>query len=233
MPEVKRRTPANVIVEHDNGEIENVPLSPKNKLLFDKNLWGLLKKGDEILQIDGDPSVSIIPNDSATEFTIQVEGAQPIHLGADQKQLLVETLEEAYDDTGDGDLDPRKLIDLRDDLMENRVRKEVVDYLAEMPPFSEYVENGNIQIIGSGWLFYDELLLTWGREFRHPNTTSKARNGSIISPDAADSAYDVRFSGVMDNTHSVTIDGEGYRLTSKEMEFMAKALWAMKIPTPS
>jgi len=234
MPEVKRRTPANIVVQHDDGNIESVPLSRQNRLLFDHNLWGLLKEGDEILHLSGDPSVTISPNEDSTEFTLKVEGAQPMHLGPDLKPRMVDTLITIYEDRDEGEgADPTPLVDLRDEIMENRVRMKVVDYLAEMPPFSEYISDGKLEVTENGWLFSQELLLTWECEFRHPNTVSRRRNGSVISPDSADSAYDVSFSGLSNERHSVTIDGDDYRMTAKEMDFMARALWAAEIPTPS
>lgn len=232
MPEVKRRTPANIVVQHDNGDVESVPLSRHNRLLFDYNLWGLLKEGDEIATISGDPTVTIIPNDEATEFTLKVENAQEIHIGHDMKPRLMDTLFKVYEGDDD-DLDPTPLVVLRDDIMENRVRMNVVDYLSKMPPFSRYKMEDTLEVTENGWLFSDELLLTWECEFRHPNTTSKRRDGSIISPDAADSAYDVSFGKTSNQHHPVTIDDRQYRLTSQEMDFLTRALWAAEVPTPS
>ena len=204
----------------------------QNRLLFDHNLWGLLKDGDEKLQIDGDPSVTIIPNDDATEFTLDLEDGQPIHLSPDLKPRLVDTLITIYKNAEDGDRDPSPLVSFRDEIRENRVRMEVAEYLGEMPPFSNYSDNSDLEITENGWLFHGELLLTWECEFRHPNTQSTKRDGSIIEPSSADSAYDVSFQRKPGAAHAIKIDGESYRLTDNEMDFLTKAIWAAEVPAP-
>lgn len=234
MATVKRRTTANVVVQHENGEVESIPLSRQNRLLFDHNLWGLLKNGTDILQISGDRDVTIIPNDDSTEFTLEIEGAQPTHISPDLKPRLVDVLIDHYESRSEGEeKDVTPFLNLQRDIVENRVRMAVANYLAEMPPFSEYTDNGILEVTKNGWLFSDELLLTWECEFRHPNTTSRKRNGSVIDPSSADSAYDVDFKRTRERgeSYSVEIDGQGYMLTPNELDFMSKALWAAEVPT--
>jgi hypothetical protein len=230
MTTVKRRTPANIVVQHDNGSVESIPLSPKNKLLFDHNLWGVLQDGSEILKLSGNPGVTITPNDDSTEFTIVVGDAEPLHIGEDMKGRLMDALKDVYTKGNDRDLQP--LIDLHDRIRDDRVRRYVVDSIVEMPPFSQYVEEGRLEVTSNGWLFGGELLLTWNCDFRHPETTSRKVSGSSINPGSADSAYDVSFNS-RSTTHTVEVDDNTYRLTNDEMDFMARALWAAEIPTPS
>lgn len=229
MPTVKRRTPANIVVQHDDGMVESVPLSRQNRLLFDHDLWGLLKEGDEIVKVGSDPQVTIIPNQEATEYTVEIDGAQPIHLGPDVKPRLIDNLLEVYECDDNDYVAP--LIDLRDEMMDNRVRMIVARYLAEMPPFSRYIEEGELEVTDNGWLFHDELLVTWNCEFRHPHTTSRSLSGSVISPDAGDSAYNVEFDDNYESRHSLEIDGKAYRMTKNEMDFLTRVMWAAEVPT--
>ena len=46
MPTTLDETDANLLVQHDDGRVEMISLSPMNKLLYDHDLWGLLREGD-------------------------------------------------------------------------------------------------------------------------------------------------------------------------------------------
>lgn len=224
MPKLLDKSDANLLVENDDGDIELVPLSPLNRLLFDHDLWGLLRRGDEIVQFpaDGDrPTVTVQPDDNAENYTIRIGKYDPLHLGVHQKTRLVDALLEVYED-GDGN-DPSPLIRLYDEVREKQVRRHVIEPLADQPPFA-----GRIEQSDDGWLLNGHLLLTWEREFYHPNTTSRRVVGSSVAPGSTERAYQVRFgSAPSEMDRELTVDGMSYRLTNAEMEFIARAMWGV------
>lgn len=224
MPELLDKNDANLLVQNDNGEIELVPLSPLNRLLFDHDLWGLLRRGDEVVQFaatDDGPTVTIQPDRDAANYTIHVGQFDPLHLGVHQKSMLVDALIEVYED-GNGD-DPEPIIRLYDRVRERQVRQHIIEPLADQPPFASRVEKTD-----DGWLINGHLLLTWEREFFHPNTTSRKVVGSGVAPGSSEKAYKVRFGDAAESMErELTIGGMRYRLTDAELEFIARAMWGI------
>jgi len=224
--EVLQSNDANWLVQFDNGEVDTVTKSPLNRLLFDHDLWGLLKKGDEIVTYQGgenQPKVTVIPSDDATEFTLKVKDANDdLHLGEHHKPDLIDALKEAHEP--DDGVDVLPIIDLYDTIREDMVRESVMERMADYGPFSEAVEPRS-----GGWLIHDHLLLTWEGDFYHPDTTSRNRSGSVIKDGARAEAYDLRLDScsLPSADRDVTIGGEQYRLTDAEMEFIARGVWAV------
>lgn len=216
----------NWLVQHDNGSMETIAKSKQNQLLIENNLWGLLRDGTEVFYepaTDDHPSVTLIPGDDAREFTLRVGEYQPIHVGPHEKTKLVDALFEGRKDETNSTVSD-ELVRLFDGLREGRVRSRVMDALASQPPFSVKVTRTS-----DGWVFHDHLLLTWNGEFYHPTTTSRNRSGGIVESGSSQEAYDVNVPNFSESVQDreVTLQGEHYRLTNAEMEFVAKALWAM------
>ncbi|AGM10963.1 hypothetical protein M193_gp082 [Halorubrum tailed phage 7] len=226
MPKLLDKNDANLLVENDDGEIELVPLSPLNRLLFDHGLWGLLRRGDEILifgECEEHPQVTVQPDDAAENYTIRIGDYDPLHLGVHLKTKLVDALIEVYEEA-DGD-DPTPIIRLYDNVREGRVRRRVIDGLAEQPPFA-----GHVEVNGDGWLLNGHLLLTWSRKFYHPDTTSRRVVGSSVAPGSTEKAYQVRFGNApSEMERELTVEGVRYRLTNAEMEFIARAMWGVTV----
>lgn len=227
--EVKRKTSANVIVQHEDGNVENIPLSPKNRLLFEHNLWGLLREGNEILKMDTDPLLTIIPRESGGGFTLKIEDAQPLQIGTSLRSEFVEQLFEVYDNDGKEGKNPNALINFRDEVLDNRVRPEVVKYLGSMPPFSTLVDNDMLKIVEDGWLFYGDLLLTWQQKFQRPQSQSTKVAGGIVEESVRDKAFNMKFNRNMERK-TIQIDNRDYLLTQNEMEFLTRAVWATEVP---
>lgn len=225
MPEILDNNDTNWLIRRDDGSIENVTKSPLNKLLFQHDLWGLLRDGGEVLTFSGDeetPTVRVIAGDDAREYTLDLPGSEDgkLHLGEHLKSDLVDVLIDVYENEHD---DASRLVELYDDVRENRVREDVLRSFAERPPFA-----GVIEVVDDGWLIKGYLKLTWEGEFYHPDTSSRTVN-SLTGTGSAQEAYNLRFSSIgNDLDRTVTLDGTTYRMTEAEMRFLAKGLWAMK-----
>lgn len=220
--QVLDKSESNMLIQRDTGEVENVPLSPLNRLLFDHNLWGLLREGGEILRLQSNDErgATIIAGDDARTYTLDVGSTESLHIGEHQKGDLVDALIDVYES------DERRvapIVELYDRLRASMVRQRVVNYIAQNPPTSSHVE-----IRADGWLIHGDLLLTWDSEFVHPETTSRTVRGSGVREGASDEAYQMQLGQTSSENRTLTIDGETRRLTDSEMKFVAKAMWSIK-----
>jgi len=218
----------NWLIKYPDGRTKPVSKSPHNRLLYEHGLWGLLKDGSDILVLHSDEdraTVRVTPSDDATEFALEVGNGDPIHIGEHKKTDLVNALTTHFVDGND---EAKTLVGLYESIREDRIREDAMRHLAQVPPFTDDVE-----LQADGWLIHDHLLLTWEREFYHPNTTTRTVSGSAVNPASSEPAYQVSVGKPQGLARDVTLDGEQYRLTDGEMEFLAKALFAItEAPTP-
>lgn len=223
--EVIEETGANWLVKTDDGGTEMIGKSKTNRALIEYDLWGLLRDGTEVYQIKANesrPSVTLIPDDEAMSYTLRVGDYEGIHLGPHMKSELVDALVDSRDNDEGREGEAESLISLYDRIRERRVRTEVVSALAEKPPFS-----ANVEGTADGWVIHGYLLLTWERDFHHPDTTTYERSGSTVTEGSSEPAYRIDVGQASSKDREVTLNKKDYRLTDAEMEFMAKALWAI------
>lgn len=229
MPEIIEQNTVNMIVQSEDGSVDVVTRSPMNRLLFDHNLWGVLRAEDDILVLSGQrgqQGVTLTPTGD-DHYRLELdEAADDLHLGPHQKHRLIDALQEVYEgETQEVDGTERRstapLVRLYTDIRANMVRDEVIAHVVNRPPLSEAVE-----VVTDGLLIHDHLLLTWEGEFYHPQTTSRSVSGSTVQMGASEDAYRLRF-GHEEDPPSLVIDGETYLLTRSEMEFIAKAVWGV------
>lgn len=208
------------LVQRDDGSVELVTRTDMNILIYEHNLAGLLKRGDEVINIGDDPRVQLIPNDDATEFTLRI-GDDEFEVATHHKAALVKALLDAYD-TG-AEPTTRPLLDFAGQLMDTAVNRNVVDRLADEPPFDTHVE-----VTENGWLINDHLLLTYDNEFYHPSTTRVDSSGSVVSGGSNKLAYDLRFDHRPDDHGQIALDSFDYLGdTDDQVEFVARAYWAI------
>jgi hypothetical protein len=224
MIEVIDDNPTNWLVLTPEGTETKSKDSKLNQLLYGHDLFGLIDRGDEIWQksgVEDEPSVTVIPDEDALCYTIQLDSGPDLTLGANHKTELIDALAEVYD-RDDGSIKP--ILDLYDRIREDMIRDFVLTPFAKA--FSDKVEERD-----DGWLIYDHLLLTLEGDFFHPNTDSKQRSGSSVIPAGSNNRA---YSGVnignpeQSMAREITVDGESYRLTTKEVTFLAKAIWAVQ-----
>lgn len=226
-PEILEENDTYWYVKKPDGTTTSITKSPRNRLLYDYNLYGLLRGGNDIVMFNhGDdtdgPPIRLVASDDAREYQLKVGEAQPIHLGEHLKSDLVDALIDVYEGE---ERDVTPLVEFYDAIRKDRVRNKVVDALASRQPFAEVVTSTE-----DGWLIHDHLLLTWKRDLHHPNTTAYNRRGNTVAEGASEIAYDVeiREPRNSDTDRELTVDGTTYRLTDAEMEFVALAMWGVK-----
>lgn len=221
MTQILDDTSSNWLVRWDDGTTEMVAKSNMNKLLMEHDLWGLLRDGTEILTIPPDgkkPRVTLIPDHGAKSYRLQVADYERITIGPHQKPRLVDVIL-----AGKRSNEVRsRLVDLYDEIRESRVRSVVTSAFAERPPFVDAVED-----TADGWLIHGYLLLTWEGDFYHPNTTTYDRGGNVIGEGMSEAAYNVSIAPPAGENREIRLNEKDFRLTNSELQFVAKALWAV------
>jgi len=223
--QVLEKNATNFLVRNEDGSITTKTRdSDLNKLLFGHNLYGLIEEGSSVWQSSGaesEPEVTIIPDDESKSYTVRLDNAPDLTLGPHYKTDLIEALAAVYEQHDAESVAP--LISLYDDVRESMIRKEVLAPFAKA--FSDKVE-----VRDDGWFINGHLLLTFEGDFFHPNSQSRTRNGrGVTSHQSQMQAYSVDISnGSADMDRDVTLNGESYRLTDTEMNFLAKAIWAFE-----
>ena len=212
-----------LVMTPDGSTETKTKSSDLNKLLYGHNLFGLLDRGDEIWTNSGtedEPKVTIIPGDDEC-YTLRLEDAPDLTLGAHHKTDLIEAMQTMYEENDGESVAP--LLRLYDTIRENLLRSEVLD------PFLRLLGD---KVAGreDGWFINGHLLLTYEGEFYHPSTDSRERSGqSVIGAGTNSTAYNVDIAEPKrEMNRNVTLHGDDYRLTDKEVEFLARAMWAVE-----
>lgn len=211
---VMDETSSNYLVKYPDGTVDNVSRSPHNRLLFEHNLWGLLKSRDTVWRgEDDDYEVEIRPAEEY--FTLSLNG-NDVKIGDEQKTELVDALSDVYENPYKDGMEA--MVELYDEISEGRVRQRIINRFANGELFD------SIELKPRGWLFHDHVLLTYDAKAIHPGTTSRKRSGSLIEENSSTDAYDLHIeAGEARETRFP--DGNKVRLTATEMEFLAKAMW--------
>lgn len=212
-----------LVLTPDGSTETKTKSSDLNKLLFGHDLYGLLDTGNEIWTHSGteeEPSVTLIPGEDEC-YTIRLGDAPDLTIGAHHKTDLVDALSSMYEDHDGDSVGP--ILNLYDSIREDMMRTEALVPFADV--FSDKVEKRD-----DGWFINGHLLLTYEGDFYHPSTDSRQRSGhSVIGAGSTAEAYSVSVSSPERSmSRNVTVDGEDYQLTDKEVKFLAQAMWAIE-----
>jgi hypothetical protein len=223
--EVLEENRTNWLVRMENGSTETkTKSSDLNQLLYRYNLWGLLESGKEIWShtgSDGEPNVTIVPDGTASTYKIQIGNLPDLTIGEHHKTDLIDALEDVHEKHNSESIAP--IVALYDDIRKDMIRDEILDLFLDV--FSDKVVRGD-----GGWFINGHLLLTYEGDFYHPSTESRKRSGSsVIGTSSTTTAYGISIDNPGDAvSRTVTLEGEEYVLTEKEMQFLGKAMWAIE-----
>jgi len=213
-----------LIRTNDGSTTTKTKSSDLNQLLYGYDLWDLIDEGSEIWMGRGtedEPAVTVIPDENAECYTLRVGDAPDLTLGEHRKTDLVDAMAAIYEEYDNESVAP--LVNLYDNIRDNMVRQDVLRPL--LGAFTDKVAERD-----EGWFINGHLLLTFEREFHHPSTESRKRSGQqVITQGSATSAYNVNISPTTEQMErEITVEGETYRLTDAEVEFLAKAMWGVE-----
>jgi len=204
--------------------VENMLLyDPENNLPFDGGLYGFMS-GDEALLVQDEPELLVAPTNNEYCYLIRYRG-DTIETTPKESGRVLQAIHDAIvADTEESRAD--SLIEVYDTIMAETVRKDVVNALRET-----FEEHTRIEETVSGWLVDDFFLVDWTASmYAATDDRSKrdvVRQGSAVVE--TDRSYEfVQISIRRDiNPVAVGIGGETYRLTEREMLFLAKVRWLL------
>jgi hypothetical protein len=224
MVSILEENESNWLIATESGTTTKTKSSDLNQLLYGHDLFGLIEDGTQIWQnsgAEGEPSVTLIPGEEAKKYTIEISEAPKLTLGKHHKTDLIDALAAVYEEHDGNSVQP--ILDLYDSIREDMIREDV------LRPFADALSD-KVVVRDDGWFINGHLLLTLEGDMFHPDTKSHKRSGSQCIPlGSKEDAYSVNIDNPSQSmSRSVSVDGEEYRLTTKEMHFIAKAMWSVE-----
>lgn len=200
---------------------ENILLyDPEDELPFENGMHEFLSGQQALVLSEEEPEIIVAPTNNEYCYILRVRGNT-----VETTPTMAEDILEAVKDAAiDGHV--QGLVDVYDDVVSNQVRRSVVNVLKKT-----FEQDGRIQITSRGWLVDDFYLINWEASMylRHndPDEPDKKRGGGGVRE--TDRSYEfVQLSLRRDiESVEVVIHGETYRLTEREMLFLAKVKWLL------
>jgi hypothetical protein len=222
----------------DDGELEqflvlegNRPktkvASPENVLLYDPldelEVGGIKQfiEGDIALLLSEDPDVMIASAGDEYSYIISV-GGKLVETTPDEAEDALQALHDSIVQS-----DPDPLVDVHDQILRSEVRRHVVNPLKKT-----FDDDHRISIEPQGWVVDGFYLVDWNAKMY---TTNDDRNdgdyvrssGSVTKKDTTYEFMRIDHSLSDFDDVDVTIDGETYTLTERDMLFLAKVTWLL------
>jgi hypothetical protein len=203
------------------GTAENLLLwDPDDELPFENGMYEFLSGQQALVLSEDNPEVIVAPTNNEYCYILRVRG-NTVETTPNQAEAVLEGIKGA---ATDGKYEP--LVELYDEIMSSQVRRPVVNAL-----LNTFDEDGRIQITSRGWLVDDFYLVNWEASMylRHndPDEPDYERGGGGVTE--TDRSYEfVQLRTPRDiDPIEVSITGETYRLTEREMLFLAKVKWLL------
>lgn len=254
--EVLDDTPVNLFVSfysHDEGRrvTRNFTNNYRNELLFKYGMYDLVHGDDDtIIVLNQDPYAAISSYGDAT-YTVWVGDEYPVRTAPSMEERVLEAvrdIQQAKDAdkptpdwtaeiSAEEDRPTIPLKEVHQHIIDTQVRRNVVNKLLDHQPFESASERGLVDTTDEGWVFHDELMLTWEGELRNNRDVGdfyQVEGSSVRRVDTANEAFTLRDVGAeFDDEHELsrhTVEFDDGEVTFglSEMEFVTKAIWVLK-----
>ncbi len=200
---------------------ENILLyDPENELPFENGLYDFLNGQQALVLSEENPEVIVAPTNNRYCYILRVRG-NTVETTPNQAEEVLEGVKNA---AIDGEM--QNLVELYDEIMSSQVRRPVVNALHKT-----FDEDTRIQIMSRGWLVDDFYLVNWEASMylKHndPDEPDYQRGGGGVQQ--TDRSYEFVQLDLRRDIEpiEVAIKGETYRLTEREMLFLAKVKWLL------
>jgi hypothetical protein len=208
-PELMKATPSNVLL-----------FDPENKLPFEDGLHGFLNGDEAIVLSEADPEVMVAPTNDRNCYVLRVNGSTVETTPERSTDVLRGIKDAAIDQEYDS------LLSLYDEIMSTQVRRPVVNALRKTFEGHERIEE-----TPSGWLIDEFFLMDWSASMYaktdDPDEADVRRSGSgVVETDTSYEFVQLRMRRDIEPVE-VSINGDAYRLTEREMMFLAKVNWLL------
>lgn len=209
-PELKRASAENVLL-----------FDPEDVLPFENGMYEFLN-GEQALILSEEPEVILAPTSNEYAYMLRVRG-NVVETTPNQAERVLEGVLDVARDNG-----VSELLDLYHDIINTQVRQRVMNALHET-----FDKQQRIEIMSNGWLIDDYYLVDWSASIYtkddDPDEDDYVRSGGSVRKDGSYEFVQLRMSRAsrdMDRIE-VAINGEQYRLSEREMLFLAKVKWLL------
>lgn len=210
-PELKRASAENILL-----------FDPEDELPFDNGMYEFLN-GHEALVLSEDPEVMLAPTGNEYAYILRVRGST-VETTPDQAE---EVLEGVLETAKSGSVD--RLLNLYSSIISEQVRQYIVNSLVKT-----FDDSDRIEVASNGWLIDDYYLVDWNASLYtkddDPDEGDYVRSGgSAVKKDTSYEFVQLRMArGTREQDPiSITINGDTYKLTEREMLFLAKVKWML------
>lgn len=192
---------------------------PEDKLPFDDGLYGFLT-GEDALVFSEEPEIIVAPTGNQYCYILRVDG-NTVETTPRQAEDVLHAVKSAAID-GEVDL----LLTVHDSIMQTQVRRGVINALLRT-----FDELDRIDSTESGWLVDDFYLVDWTASMyvKHdnPDEADLIRSGSqVVEADRSYEFVQLRLSRDIEAVE-VRLGEEFFRLSEREMLFLAKVNWLL------
>jgi hypothetical protein len=200
------------------GSSENLLLyDPDDELPFEGGMHEFLS-GDTALQLSDDILVSTTSNDNC--YVLSVDG-QIVQTTPNQTEEFLRGVYELLVNDRE-----HRLVGLHQSIMDEQVRRSLVGALVDT-----FDDSDRIDVTTDGWLVDGFYLVDWKANLytaKDDDESDYVRSGgSIVEEDKSYEFVRLRGGPSGDEDLSVTIDGESYTLSEREMLFLGKVKWLL------
>jgi len=209
-PELKRASAENVLL-----------FDPEDELPFENGMYGFLN-GDHALILSEDPELLIAPTSNEYAYLIRLRGTV-VETTPEQSQTVLEGVLEVARSG-----DPSTIIDLHHSIMDSQVRQDLVNVL-----YQTFDQTERIDRRSNGWLVDGYYLVDWNASIYtaddDPDEEDYVRRGDTVEKDGSHEFVELRMSRAARDLdpETVTISGDRYQLSEREMLFLAKVKWLL------
>jgi hypothetical protein len=206
----------------ESGRTERKAATPTNKLLIDEGLYDFLNNS-EAIKVNEDPEIIVSSRSNEHSYLLRVDG-DVVETTPHMSQDVLEGIDAAIDGN------ERHLLDVYQEIRANHVRQDVINALVHI--FGE--DRHRIQRVANGWLIDGFFVITWDAGLystqRGPEEDTMVRQGQeVVEADSSHEFVELDLTNGIES-EEVTLDGDKYLLTEREMLFLAKAEWVLNGP---
>src|SRR6056297_408996 len=207
-PELMKATATNMLL-----------YDPLDELPFEEGLGSFLSGEDAIL-LSEEPKLIVSSTSSRNCFVIHYDGNTVETTPRMSESVLLGVKEAAIDE------DIGQMVDVYDEVMSTQVRRDVVNALYET-----FDETFRIEKTSSGWLVDEFFIVDWSASMYaktdDPESADVVRSGSkVVEADRSFEFVQLRLNRDIEPV-TVSIGGESFRLSEREMLFLAKVNWLL------
>lgn len=207
-PELMKATATNMLL-----------YDPMDELPFDGGLGSFLS-GDEAILLSEEPKLIVSSTSSRNCFIIHYDGNTVETTPAMSESVLRGVKEAAVDE------DIGALIDVYDEVMSTQVRRDVINALLDT-----FDETFRIEKTPSGWVVDKFFIVDWTASMYaktdDPDSADVMRSGSsVVEADRSFEFVQLYLNREIEPV-TVSINGESFRLSEREMLFLGKVNWLL------